>query len=194
MTRAIGRASGFVQFFPLSVFATYAFWQGTPTGDRWIGAFELAAAAAVLQLAIVLPQRGSTNRLILGANLYLLAGGAAALTRQWVLLQTYGALRESGIFLFMLGVGVVSTFATRSGFVSTDGASVHEIRRASLAMLAATLAAVAMSLAFHGDRTWAAVVPVIALATLQRVLRSRLHAARRRGGERRSVSPATVVS
>ena len=101
--RFIGAASNLVQFFPLSLFATYAFWRGAPTGERWVQAFELAALAAVVQLLILLPQRRPMNRLILGANLYLLIGGAAALAKQWWLLEAYGALRESGIFLSMLG-------------------------------------------------------------------------------------------
>jgi hypothetical protein len=174
MSRVLGTVSNFVQFFPLSVFAGYAFRYGVPTNDRWIAAFELAAAAALLQLAILLPQRRPTNRLILGANLYLLAGGAAALAHQWWLLEAYGALKESGIFLFMLGVGVVTTFATPSGFIAAVDATRREIRRASLSLLGATAIAVVVALAFQGHRTWAAVVPVIALAVLQRFLRARL--------------------
>jgi len=202
MSRVLGTVSNFIQFFPLSVFAGYAFRYGIPTNARWIAAFELAAAAALLQLVILLPQRRPTNRLILGANLYLLAGGAAALARQWWLLETYGALKESGIFLFMLGVGVVTTFATPSGFVAAEGASRPEIRRASLWLLGATAAAVVVALAFQGNRTWAAVVPVIALAVLQRMLRSRVQSHATVGGEasppsaplvRRSVSVAVVM-
>ena len=108
-----------------------------PTNERWVGAFELAAAAALLQLVIVLPQRRPTNRLILGANLYLLAG------------------------------------------------------RASLWLLGATATAVLVALAFQGDRTWAAMVPVIALAVLQRTLRSRLRSS---SAGRGMVRAAAVVS
>ena len=103
--RFIGAASNLVQFFPLSLFATYAFWRGVPTNQRWLMAFELAALAAVIQLLILLPQGRPMNRLILGANVYLLIGGAAALARQWWVLDVYSVLRESAIFLGMLGVG-----------------------------------------------------------------------------------------
>lgn len=170
MRRLVDTVSGFVQFFPLSLFATYAFWRGAPTNQRWLIAFELAALAAVVQLAILLPQRRPLNRLILGANLYLLIGGAAALGRQWWVLDAYGTLRESGIFVSMLVVGVVSTFATSAGFVAVPGAPRDAVRRASLWLLAATLGAAATAVAFRGDRTWAAVVPVFALAVSQRVL------------------------
>jgi hypothetical protein len=164
--RLIGTVSSLVQFFPLSLFATYAFWRGVPTNERWVVAFELAALAAVIQLLVLLPQRRPMNRLILGANVYLLIGGAAALAKQWWVLEAYGALKESGIFLSMLGVGVVTTFATSAGFVAVVDAPRERIRRASLWLLGATLIAVVVALAFRGNRAWAAVVPVIALAVL----------------------------
>jgi hypothetical protein len=170
----VGAVSSAIQFFPLSVFATYAFWAGVPTGARWVEAFQLAAVAAVVQLAILLPRRRPTNRLILGANLYLLVGGAAALGRQWWLLEAYGVLQETGIFLSIAGVGVVTTFATPAGFVAVPGAPRADVRRASLWLLGATLGAVAVALLFRGHRGLAAVAPVIALAVLQRVLASRL--------------------
>lgn len=162
------------QFFPLSLFATYAFWYGAPTDDRWVGAFKLGAVAALVQLLVVLAQRRPANRLILGANLYLLAAGAAAFTQQWWVLRYFGVLRESGIFLFMLGVGLVATFASPAGFVGVATAPAAEIRKASLLMLVATTGAVALAVTFRGDRTWAAAMPVLALAVLQRTLASRL--------------------
>ena len=39
-----------IQFLPLSLFATYAFWQGPPDELRWQYAFQFAAVAAVIQL------------------------------------------------------------------------------------------------------------------------------------------------
>lgn len=190
--RFLGRMSALVQFFPLSLFATYAFWRGVPTNERWVVAFELAALAAVIQLSILLPQRRPMNRLILGANVYLLIGGAAALAKQWWLLEAYGALKESGIFLSMLGVGVVTTFATSAGFVAVADAPREPIRRASLWLLRATLLAFVMALAFQGNRTLAAVVPVIALAVLQRALASRVRARAMPDDASRLIAPSGV--
>ncbi|MDX1556968.1 MAG: hypothetical protein R3212_13130, partial [Xanthomonadales bacterium] len=58
-----------IQFLPLSLYATYAFWQGAPDELRWQDAFQLASVAAVIQLAIVLPQPRPASRLVLSANL-----------------------------------------------------------------------------------------------------------------------------
>jgi hypothetical protein len=166
-----------VQFFPLSLFATYAFWRGQPNGDRWISAFILGAVAATIQLAIVLPRPSPVNRLILGANLYLLVGGAGALARQWWVLRTYGRLNESGIFLFMLVVGIVTTFSTSAGFVGVSNGDPDVVRRYSLWLLGATAAVVTASVAFQGNRTWSAVAPLIGLALLQRLFVRRVSAA-----------------
>ncbi|MEX0899853.1 MAG: hypothetical protein WD081_04090 [Gammaproteobacteria bacterium] len=166
-----------IQFFPLSLFATYGLWHGIPTDDRWVEAFQIGAIAAALQLAIVLPQSRPTNRLILAANLYLLAGGGAVLAHQWWLLHAYAVLQESGIFVAVLAVGVATTFASSSGFVAVSGAPPALVRRASLWLLAAVVMALGASILFQGDRTWAAVVPIICLAVLHRVLVYRIRQA-----------------
>jgi len=184
-----------VQFFPLSLFAAYAFRQGPPTDDRWVQAFQVGAVAALLQLLIVLPQHWPANRLILAANLYLLGGGLAALTHQWWFLKFYGVLKESGIFLFMLGVGAVATFASSAGFVAVAGAQQERVRRASLWLLAATVPALVASFLFQGNRIWAAVVPVVVLGVLQRVLVHRLHSAEQEemhNNQMQQTTPATA--
>jgi len=167
-------AFALVQFFPLSLFATYAFWRGQPTDERWVTAFTLGAVAAAIQLVIVLPQSRPVNRLILGANVYLLVGGAAAIAQQWWLLRLYARLNESGIFLFILAVGIVATFASPAGFVAIADADRRIVRRYSVWLLAATFVASLASIAFQGNRTWSAVVPLIALAALQRIFMQRM--------------------
>lgn len=163
-----------VQFLPLSLFASYAFWYGTPDEARWQQAFQLASVAALLQLAIILPQRRPASRLVLAANLYLLLGGLAFFTHQWWFLRLYDSLRESAIFIIMLVVGIVTTVGSRSGFVAAWSMPRHAVIRASVWLLAATAVALAASVAYRGDRYLAAVYPIIGLAVLQRVLLYRL--------------------
>ncbi|MHC9511971.1 hypothetical protein [Kangiella sp. M94] len=103
----------------------------------------------------------------------MLVGGGAVLTHQWWLLQAYGTLREAGIFIAILIVGIVTTFATSTGFIATL-ASQSEVRRASLWLLMAVILSLGMSLVFAGDTTWAAVVPIICLAIFHRVLQVRV--------------------
>ncbi|WP_200918068.1 hypothetical protein [Jeongeupia sp. HS-3] len=164
-----------VQFFPLSLFATYAFWGGAPTDQRWQEAFQLAAVASLIQLAIVLPQHRPVNRLVLAANIYLLLGGAAFQFHQWWFLKLYDQLREAAIFTTMIGVGIISMLFTNSGYASLISAPRHVALRASLWLLAATALALVASVIFRGDRTYAAVLPIIGLAVLQRILVNKAH-------------------
>lgn len=159
-----------IQFFPLSLFAAYAFWHGAPDEQRWREAFEIASLAACVQLAIVLPQPRPANRLVLAANIYVMLGGLAFLTQQWWFLHLYDALRESAIFITMLGVGIASTLFTASGYAAIASVPRQVVIHASLWLLAATALALAVSLLFRGDRTLAAVLPIICLAVVQRIL------------------------
>jgi len=169
------RLPGIVQFLPLSLFAAYAFRHGMPTDDRWVEAFELGAVAAVLQLLLVLRRARPVDRLVLAANLYLIAGGLAGFARQWWVLRLYGTLAESGIFLFVFAVGAVATFTTPTGFLTVEGTRPAQIRRSSLWMLAATLAAFGVSVLFRGDRSVAAVLPIVGLMVAQRMLAARIN-------------------
>ncbi|HSC69017.1 MAG TPA: hypothetical protein VLC79_15090, partial [Cellvibrio sp.] len=63
-----------IQFLPLSLFSSFAFWNGVPSNERWVQAFELGAVMGIIQLVIVYFQPNPVNRLILGANLYLIVG------------------------------------------------------------------------------------------------------------------------
>lgn len=166
-----------VQFFPLSLFASYAFWNGAPDDTRWEEAFKLASVAALLQLLIVLPQPRPASRLVLSANLYLLLGGLAFMAHQWWYLRLYDGLQESAIFIIMLGVGLVTTLATGAGFVAAPSAPRRQVLRASLWLLAATLLALAISFAYRGDRYLAAVYPIIGLAVTHRLLLHRVRQA-----------------
>jgi tetratricopeptide (TPR) repeat protein len=141
-------------------------------------AFQLGALAALLQLILVMRRAKPTNRLILGANLYLLGGGLAAFTQQWWVLRGYGALLESGVFLFMLVVGTVATVATPTGFLTVTEAAATRVRTASLVMLAATAVALVASVVFRGEMRASAWVPVTMLALVERALTQRL-----RGGD-----------
>ncbi len=157
-----------IQFIPLSLFATYAFWNGAPDEHRWEVAFKLASIAALIQLVIILPQSRPANRLVLAANLYLLLGGLAFVTQQWWYLKLYDQLRESAIFILMLAVGTLTTLASRAGYIGVADACRQFVLRASAGLLLATVVALVLSVLFRGDRYLAAVWPIVGLAVLQR--------------------------
>jgi hypothetical protein len=92
-------------FLALAVFAAVAFSVGAPTDERLIGAFKLGAVLAAVELAVLWARTAPANRLIVGANAWLLAGGLAAFTEQWWWLKGYQHLGETSLFLSMVGGG-----------------------------------------------------------------------------------------
>lgn len=155
-----------IQFFPLSSFATFAFWNGIPTNDRWLEAFQLGALLGVFQLVILLPQKKPLNRLVLAGNTYLILGGLAAYFQQWWFLKLYDSLRESAIFLLMLAIGGVTTTFSSSGFIAVKGGA----RKYSLYLLFSVILMLPFALIFEGERIYSAVLPIIFLAIVQRCL------------------------
>ncbi|MDO9167338.1 MAG: hypothetical protein Q7U13_14650 [Rhodoferax sp.] len=156
-------------FVALAVFATLAFGSGKPTDERMIFAFKIGAAIAAFELAFLFWRSAPANRLIIGANLWLFVGGAAAVLEQWWLLKGYQQVGEAGLFVAMLVVGLLTTALSPTGFVGATGE-----RRRVLWSSAALVAAVALGLVaaihFRGEVKLAAVLPVIALSWLNRLL------------------------
>ena len=69
-------------FLALAVFAALAFGGGKATDEQMIYAFKVGAVIAAFELAVLFWRREPANRLIIGANLWLLVGGVAAILEQ----------------------------------------------------------------------------------------------------------------
>lgn len=164
-----------VGFIALALFAYLAFGRGQASDEAFVFAFKASSLLAAAELACLLVRSAPTNRLILGANLWLMGGGVAAFFEQWWWLRIYQQFGEASLFLFMLAVGAITTRFTPGGFIAKLGPRAA-VQRASLLLLAAVVCALAVSVHFRGNVQYAAVVPVIALSWLNRLLRHRLPA------------------
>ena len=174
MSRLVALLDVLLGFFALAVFAYLAFGKGRGTDAQLLLAFKLASPLAAAELALLLLLRARpVNRLILGANLWLMAGGLAAALEQWWWLQAYQRLGEASLFLAMLVVGAIATVATSAGFVAAPGPP-RAVLRASLLLLAGVSLALAAAFHFRGQVQFAAVLPVMALSWLNRLLRHAL--------------------
>ena len=162
-----------IGFIALAFFAYLAFGRGPSTDDTFVFAFKASSLLAVVELGFLLARNSPANRLILGANLWLIAGGIAAFLQQWWWLRIYQQFGEASLFLAMLLVGVFSTFSSPSGFIAKTGPQ-SSVKRASLVLLAAVGGALVVAIYFRGNVKYAAVIPVIALSWLNRLLRHRL--------------------
>ncbi len=156
-------------FVALALFAFLAFGRGPATDEGFIHAFKVSGQVATVELAALLLRAKPANRLILGANIWLIAGCLAAYLEFWWWLRVYQQFGEASLFVSMLIVGLASTWLSRSGFVAKLGPAI-EVRRASLLLLASVLAALVVAVYFRGDVKFAAVLPVIALSWFNRLL------------------------
>lgn len=157
-------------FLALAVFAYLAFTAGPASDERFVHAFKVASVVALLELVALLAREVPANRLIMGANVWLIVGGAAAFLEQWWLLRIYQHFGEASLFASMLLVGVLAMWRTPAGFVGKVGARRVVLQRSWLLLLAVVLA-LAVAVVFRGNVKVAAVLPVIALSWLNRLLR-----------------------
>jgi len=170
---AIAIAEYLLGFLALAYFAYLAFAGGPSTEDRLISAFKAASIVAVLEMSVMFSRGKPANRLIVGANIWLIAGGLAAYLHQWWWLRGYQQLGEASLFLCIAAVGLVSTALSRSGFVAANGPR-RTIVSASLLLLAAVVLALLTSIYYRGNVKLAAVIPIITLSWLNRLLRRKI--------------------
>lgn len=88
-------------------------------------------------------------------------------------LQVYERLGETSVFVSILAVGVLSTIFSEHGFVGAK-APRQTNTTYSLVLLFTVILALIASLIFKGDVKLAAVLPLTALAFLNRYLRYRV--------------------
>ena len=157
-------------FLALALFAFLAFGGGAATDDQLLFAFKASSPVAVVELAVLFWRPAPANRLIIGANLWLAAGGLAALLQQWWWLKGYQQLGAASLFISIGLVGLATTALSPAGFVAAAGPR-RAVILASLALLVGVLVALAAAVHFRGNVKFAAVIPVIALSWLNRLLR-----------------------
>ena len=157
-------------FLALAFFAFLAFGSAPTNDDRLLFAFKAAAPLAAAEIAVLLRRGAPANRLIVGANLWLAAGGLAAFTEQWWWLKGYQQIGEASLFVAMAVVGVLTTAMSAAWFVGVVGPR-RNVVLASLGLLAAVGFAVLAAIHYRGDVKLAAVLPVIALSWINRLLR-----------------------
>ena len=174
MNKAISIVTSLLQFLPLTVFTLYSFRTGVPSQERLFNGFMIGAVVAVIQLIWLMRQQRPANRLILGANLWLIIGGVAASLQLWGVLRIYRELREAGVVACMLGIGIVTTLFSRPGYVGSMNGETSLVRKYSFLLLFATMPALLCGLYFRGNTLLAAVIPIIVLAVLNRFLNARL--------------------
>jgi ABC-type uncharacterized transport system permease subunit len=157
-------------FLALALFAYLAFGRGPTSDEQFVSAFKFCGTLALIELVALLARTVPANRLIIGANLWLIAGGLAAFLEQWWFLRFYQHFGEASLFFAMLCVGILATAISPAGFIGKQGQR-DKVLRASVLLAAAVAIALLAAIYFRGNVKFAAVLPVIALSWLGRLLR-----------------------
>lgn len=162
------------QFLPLSIFLITSRSHGF-TNEAWAFAFQAGAVAAIIEFAILLPLLGNRmNRLIAGANVFLLLGGSAFFFKLTSILVFISTFRETGIFICLIVTCLLAFVATPTG-VFEDKLSKHgREKKYSLYFIGGIFLATIWSYLYKGNPLLAGTLPFVFLILLKQFLQRRL--------------------
>lgn len=164
------KAMSLVQFLPISICLGVARSLGSD-GHAWSVAFQWGAIAAVIQLAILLPVlKNKMDRLVGGANLFLIVGGIGFGFKIGPILELFDVLRESVILASVGVVCILATVFTATGVFEEAFALTGNEKRYSYFYLISIAVALGFSIENRGNTLLAGVLPFISLVLLKRVL------------------------
>jgi hypothetical protein len=160
-----------VEAMPLAVFLVYMTVMDPRAQVEWRTPYYAATALALVG-SVALWRAGATlNRIYLGIALYFVSGTIALLTRWPWLNEEYGRLEGTAMLFWVVAVGLVATLASARGYVGIEGPP-RDVRNASWLLLAITVAATAVSLAFLGNRVLSSFAPFIAVFVAQALIKA----------------------
>lgn len=163
-----------VSYLPLTAFlGTYRF------THSWPQAFVAGACVAVVSLAVNAVMGERFERFLLAANIFLIGGGLGVAGMYFDLdglMNLYRVGMQSTLLVSLLLVGLVTTFATRGGFLGADKANPKKVRQYSLYLLGATVVGTAGAIYFslHDSGMLAGFVPFVVLKLLAKELNKKL--------------------
>lgn len=163
-----------LSFIPIFVFVVYArikHFLGSCT-VAWQEPFYIGALLAIVLTTLQYYSGIILDRLMMGANLFLVLSASFFLFQINPCLSFLGAYKGPSFITAVLLVGILSTFFTRYGFVGCTGDHT-KIKQASLILLVATLGALAWAFIFnHSGLLISAIVPFITLRILNEYLKN----------------------
>ena len=168
-----GWAEG-LQLVPIVTLAFPFIVRGEVDLSRAAGAFLIAAALTIPVTLAVLVRDHLLNPILVGTALWLWLGAVAFNVPADAAATWLTETQALGIFLFSLGVGSVVTFASPYGYIACRSGSPAGRRRASLALLAVTVAVVAWAWWWRADIRLGGGLPFIVLNVVRRSLCMRM--------------------
>ena len=165
-----------LSFIPIFVFVIYARVKQLigSCNVGWQEPFYIGALLAIVLTTLQYYSGFILDRLMMGANLFLVASAFFFLFQINPCLSVLGAYKGPCFIAAVLLVGIYTTFFTRYGFIGATGDH-KKILTASIILLASTAAALAWSFLFnHHGLLVSAVAPFIALRIMCEQLKKRI--------------------
>ena len=159
---------------PLSIFLIYFRFVDAKNLQNWRSTFFICGLVSFLIIILFLYKKMLFNRLLLGTNIYFLCGGIAFITHQWWLLEIYNKLQASGVLVWIIIVGIVSTLLSPRGFIGVQSPDIKSVKKFSLYLLFLSLCAFIISFGFQGSRILSEILPFIALYVILSFFKKRL--------------------
>jgi len=166
-----------IQLVPILVLAFPFVLKGEVDITQAASGFLAGALIAVPINAIVLFRRFALNPILVGTDLWLVAGALAFNLPVAPLVTLFGETQGFGLFATALAVGAVTTLVSPQGFIGSRHADPRWIRRASLILLALAVVTAIWAFAFRHDVRLGGGLPFIVLNVVRRVLIVRAPAA-----------------
>lgn len=107
----------------------------------WQEPFYAGAILALIAIVVQYAAGLTLDRLMLGANAFLLTAAALFLCNINPCLYFLGAYKGAFFIACVLLVGIITTFATKSGFIGVANGHPHAVRSHSLVLLVVTVVA-----------------------------------------------------
>ena len=165
----------FLEFVPLILYYTFArAATADSAGQQWEIAFVFSGAVSVATLSVLMRHKNYIlNRVMLGANLFLISGAVAVLLRISPLLDFYGHMDPAPLFAWVLAVGVATSLFSAHGFVGSPDSDVKQKHLRSALLLAAAVVALVISVLLRGQMFYADILPFIGLFLVNDRLQSK---------------------
>ena len=164
----------FLEFVPLILYYTFARpATDDSAGQQWEIAFTFSGVLSVVTLSVLLRHKTYIlNRVMLGANLFLISGAVAVLLRLSPLLDLYGHMDPAPLFAWVLAVGMATSLFSPHGFVGSPDSDGKRKHLHSALLLAAAVVALVISVLLRGQMFYADILPFIGLFIINDRLQS----------------------
>jgi hypothetical protein len=163
------------QFVPVIVLASSFLVSGGVDLERAGLLFVVSALLAVIVTSVLIRQKVLLNPILVGTNLWLCIGALAFGIPIPAIAEILGQIQAAGLFACALGVGIVFTAVSATGYIGMSHTDGRVIRKLSVVMLVLTGVALVWSVLFEHNIRVGGGLPFILLNVTRRVLIRRHH-------------------